>query len=323
MQTDELTKSAAASRQELVELCDMIVNGANGEINKQASATATEVTRTTIREMGIQRQVMPFQSITNADLDYFGDHELPGKWYELEPDSPPARGIPYGSSPNTQSYSAGKYCVVFCKITTEELTKDINHLRTYRTDVRQIVTDNSLRDVHTAEDVAFFSEVDRNVGSQIALSTAPSIEVQNIAMGAGYNRDTIKRMQRFLTDRRQPLAINVMNRATANEVLSFDRASAGGDLSQELFQKGLNALGDGMELHGTKNLPTIKNDLILNGYVYQFSTPNFMGRALMLEDIQVIIKKEYDQIRLRAEEQVGLTFGNTRSFQKLQFTIGN
>jgi hypothetical protein len=41
---------------------------------------------------------------------------------------------------------------VFHPVTTPEFTKDINELRTYRMDLRQVITDNSLKDIQTEED---------------------------------------------------------------------------------------------------------------------------------------------------------------------------
>lgn len=303
------------------ELIDDVLNSEEGVV-KKASAATSKATRTQVREEGFQRAILPFDKITNEDLDYFGDSELPGVWFELEPDSPPARTIPYNSTPNTFPYRAEKYIVLISLISTEEATKNINELRTYKTDLRQIVNDNMLRDIHTEEDVSFVTQIDRLVGSQVNLSTAPGREVQNVNMQGSLNRVNLKRAQSFLTDRQLPVGVFLVNQRTANEFLGWYRDEMGGDKSQDLALKGLKGL-ESFEMFGTPYIATIKNDLILNGYMYQFTTKEFMGNALMLEDIQVVIKKEYDIIRMRAQEQVGLTIGNTRGLQKLQFAIGN
>ncbi len=303
------------------ELIDDILTSDVG-IVKKASVATEKATRTQIREEGFQRAILPFEDITNDDLDYMGDSELAGVWFELEPDSPAARSIPYDSTPNTAFYRAEKYIVFLSIITTEEMTKNINELRTYKTDVRQIVNDNVLRDIHTAEDTALISEVDRLVGSQVALSTAPSREIQNIAMGGAITRMNYKRALSFLTDRKLPNGIWLMNQRTAKEFIGWDHDEMGGEKAQELVLNGLSAL-ESFTIMGIPHIATIKNDLILNGYVYQFAPKDYMGHALRLEDIAVTIKKEYDIIRMRAQEQVGLSIGNTRSLQKLQFTISN
>lgn len=303
------------------ELVDDVLTAPDGFV-KKASLVTSKATRTQIREEGFQRAILPFDNITNEDLDYFGDSELPGVWFEMEPDSPPARTVPYDSTPNTFAYRAEKYVVLISVITTEEATKNVNQLRTYKTDIRQIVSDNMLRDIHTQEDTSFIVTVDRAIGSVVNLSAAPGVEVQNVNMGGAFSRQNVKRAQSFLSERQLPPGVFLVNQRTANEFLGWHRDEVGGDLAVDLLRKGLKAL-DRFEMFGIPYISTIKNNLVLNGAMYQFTTKEFLGNALMLEDITVTIKKEYDIIRMRAQEQVGFTFGNTRGLQKLQFSIGN
>jgi hypothetical protein len=316
--------SDQATAQDLLmkkELIDDVLNSADGVV-KKASVATSKATRTQIREEGFQRAILPFDMITNEDLDYLGDSELPGVWFELEPDSPPARTIPYDSTPNSFSYRAEKYIVLISVVTTEEATKNVNQLRTYKTDLRQIVSDNMLRDIHTEEDTSFMVTIDRLAGSSVLLSALSSTETQNVDLQGAVSRVNLKRAQSFLTDRQLPAGVFLVNQRTANEFLGWHRDEVGGDMAQDLLKKGLKSL-DRFEMFGIPYISTIKNDLVLNGYMYQFTTKEFLGNALMLEDITVTIKKEYDIIRMRAQEQVGLTIGNSRGIQKLKFSIGN
>jgi hypothetical protein len=306
------------------QLIDEILDSDDG-IVKKASAATSKATRTQIREEGFQRAILSFDMITNEDLDYFGDSELPGVWFELEPDSPPARMIPYNDTPNTFAYRAEKYVVLISVVTTEEATKNVNQLRTYKTDIRQIVNDNMLRDIHTAEDTGFLSEVDRIVGSSAtayatAEAAAPGTH-QNVTMSsATFNRNGLKRAVSYLIERQLPVGVFLVNQRTANEFLGWKRDEMGGDLSQDIARKGLKAL-ETFEMFGIPFISTIKNDLVANGVMYQFAPKEFLGNALMLEDITVTIKKEYDIIRMRAQEQIGLTIGNPLGLQKLNYAM--
>lgn len=305
-------------------LIDDILNSEDGVV-KKASAATSKATRTQIREEGFQRAILAFDMITNEDLDYFGDSELPAVWFELEPDSPGARVIPFNDTPNTFTYRAEKYVVLISVITTEEATQNLNHLRTYKTDIRDIVNDNMLRDIHTAEDTAFIATVDRLVGSSTTGYAASELTVpgthQNIDMGAStINRQGLKRAISYLVERQLPLGVCLVNQRTANELLGLQRNEIGGELAEELFRKGLKAL-DKFEIFGVPFISTIKNTLVANGTMYQFAPREFLGNALMLEDVTVTIKKEYDIIRMRAQEKVGLTIGNTRAVQKLLFSM--
>jgi hypothetical protein len=302
------------------ELLEDVLTSPDGFV-KKASLVTSKATRTQIREEGFQRAILPFDTITNEDLDYSGDSELPLVWFEMEPDSPPARTVPYDTTPNTFSYQSEKYVVLISVITTEEATKNINQLRTYKTDIRQIVNDNMLRDIHTQEDTSFIVTCDRIVGNQVALSTGPGVEAQNVHLGGAVSRQNIKRATSFLQERQLPINCFLVNQRTANEFLGWHRDEIGGDLAQDLLRKGLKGL-DRFEMFGVPYISTIKNDLVPNGVMYQFATKEFLGNALMLEDITVQIEKKNDIIRMRAQEQVGFTIGNVRGIQKLQFNIG-
>ena len=304
------------------ELIDNIVNHEDGVV-KMASAATSKVTRTQVREEGFQRAILDFDKITNDDLDYFGDSELPGVWFELEPDSPPASSIPYNASPNSFTYRAEKYLVLISVLSTDEATKNVNHLRTYKTDIRQIVNDNMLRDIHTLEDTAFLARVRRLVGSQTTFGAGSENdpELQNIDMSAAtITRQSLKRSVSYLSDRQLPFGVNLVNQRTANELLGWKRDEVGGDDAQGLFRKGLSHL-ERFEVFGVPFISTIKNDLVANGEMFQFTTKDFLGNALMLEDITVTIKKEYDMIRMRAQEQVGMTIGNSRGLQLLTYDM--
>lgn len=302
------------------EVIDAILGEPDGII-KSASAATGSVTRTSIREEGFQRHIIPFEDITNSDLDYSGDSELSGVWFELEPDSPAARSIPYDDTPNTAFYRAEKYVVFISIITSEELTKNVNELRTYKTDIRQIVHDNVLRDMHTAEDDALIVEVNRLCGGSSHTSISDNAftkETQNVGMNQAITRKSYKRAKSFLPDRKLPNGVWLLNQRTAQEFIGWSREEMGGDMAQDLILEGLSAM-EKFKMVGVNHIATIKNEIVANGYVYQFAPKDYLGHALRLQDIEVTIKKEYDIVKMRAQEQVGLSIGNVRGVNRVYF----
>jgi len=326
------------------ELVNGILEANDGALVKQ-SAAATSVVRRRIREDGFQRKILPFVKITNADLAYLPDSELPAVIEEIEPDSPAAKSIGYNDSPDTVLFRGEKFVVLINIITTEELTKNVNELRTYKNDIRQMMTDNMLRDIHTEEDSKFLQHVRRICGGitggaynnpegtpdggygggQVGISPAylagnvpGSPANQYVSIDAPITRESYKITRNFLEDRDLNIGVALVNRRTANQFLGMGRNELGGDKAQELALKGLSAL-EKFEFMGINHIATIKRDLVANGEVFQFASPDYLGRAYMLEDIKITIKKDYDIIRMRAQEQVGLTIGNTNGVQRIQF----
>jgi len=199
------------------------------------------------------------------------------------------------------------------------MTKNVNLLRTYKTDVRQMVTDNLMRQIHVAEDAAHTARVLSCVGSETPIGSATST-TQNIAMGAALSRQTLKTAQSFLTNRKYPFSTALVNQRTANEILGWPHDEIGGPLAQEILTKGLKNSLDSFGLFGISWVATIKNELVADGEMFQYTTNDRLGHSVMLEDITVTIKKEYDMLRMRAQEQVGTSFGVTNGLQRVYFT---
>lgn len=308
---------------QIQELIDDVKSTSSGEICKVASSIASEATKTQVREESFQMAVIPFDNIENDDLDYQGDSEESVMWFEMEPSSRIAYSIPYGASPVSFPYSARKYAVLIAIVTTDEATKNINHLRTYKTDLRQTVQDNMVRDLHTALDTRFLATIRRHCGSEIDLSDpARTVEHRNVNLNAAFSRQTNKRIQSFLTDRQLANGVRLVNQRTANELLGWYRDEVGGDKAEDILFEGLGAATGSMKIFKVPYITTIKNNLVFNGEVFSFAPKAYLGRALMLEDIKVTVKREYDMIRMRAQWQVGLTIGNTRSVQLNKTEIG-
>lgn len=322
MNDETLAMEKAAARQLNAELLDECRSTEPGQIVKRASDIASKATRTQIREEGVRRAFLPYEDITPDSLEYFGDTELGARWFELEPQSPAARAIPYDGSPNTEFFRAEKYAVIFSLMTTEELTKNVHELVMYKTDIKGMAMDNQLRDIHTLEDIDFFSEADRLVGTAVNIDSATdwSPMSQNVNMNAAITRMSVKRANRLLTDRKIPRGVGVANVATMGEFNGWPHDEVGGSKAQEMLVDGLSAL-QRLEFFKTPYIASIKSEVFANGVIWQFGPADWLGHSLRLSDIVVTIRRDYEIIRIRAQQHVGTTIGNTRAIQKSTFKM--
>jgi hypothetical protein len=155
----------------------------------------------------------------------------------MEPASRGAKSIPFGDAADTEFYYGNKYICVFNPITTPEFTKDINELRTYRMDLRQVITDNALKDVQTEEDGKFIAMADKIVGTENTADGASGF-VQNYAPATtAFTRDNYVQVLSLLEDQMLNNGVILMNRKTAKNFLKFDRTEIGGDLAQSLITR--------------------------------------------------------------------------------------
>lgn len=293
------------------------INAADSGILKNAAEAGTQMIRRRLHENGFSRLILPFRTVSDADLNYLPDTELPVIVEEMEPDSPGAKAIPFNDTADTAFYRGDKFVVYFCKITTPEFVKNVDELRTYKNDLRQVITDNALKEIHTEEDGRTIGEVDRMVGTAGAADGAADVQ-QNFEVFGGITRSNYKEVLNHLEDRELNNGLFLMNRHTAKEFLEWDRSEVGGDLAERLMTDGMTALTEA-KIFGVRHAFTIKRGLVPDNVVYQFAEPNFLGRAYILEDVTMYVEKKKDILRFSAQEKIGITFANVAGVNKTTF----
>jgi hypothetical protein len=303
-------------------MLDQIVENEQGEV-KSASAAGTNMIRRRIREEGFTRRIIPPVQATNDDLDRVLTHDRPVIIEDMEPLSKGAKSIAFGDTADTEFYNGNKFACVFNPITTPEWTKDINELRTYRMDLRQVITDNSLKDIQTEEDGKFIASCDSIVGAVNGVGAAGVVQNWECVPQAGahaylWGRTDYKKVLSVLEDQNLNNGVILMNRKTAKQFLGFDRSEIGGDLSQDLFKEGLTALQEA-KIFGVKHLFTIKRNLVPDNVIYLFSEPGFLGRFYTLSDVTLYVEKKKDTLRSSARETISVTIANVAAVAKVTF----
>jgi hypothetical protein len=299
------------------QLLEAIANAQDGHL-KSASEASSRMVRRRIRENGFGRLILPFKPVTDADLNQLPDTELPVIIEEMEPDSPGAKAINFNDTADTAFYRGDKFVVYFCKIVTDEFTKNVDELRTYKSDLRGVVTDNALKDMHTTEDSRFISTIDTMVGAIGGVGASGA--QQNFQINGAIHRSTYPDILNYLENRNLNNGVYLMNRKTAKAFLKWDRAEIGGDLAESLMKEGLTALQEA-KVMGIRHIFTIKRNLVPDGTIYQFAEPGFLGKAYELMPITMFVEKKKDILRFSAMEKVGLTIANVAAVNQANFTV--
>lgn len=298
-----------------VQLIDSVLRAPAGTEFPKIASAGDDLIRTHIREAGFLRKLIKPRPITNEELDRELDHDRPVRFVEMERNSRGAVAVPFNVSSNTEFYYGPKGKVEFFNIKTPVFTKSINELRTYRHDLRKLVTEQALNDIQTKEDGLFINLCDLIVGSSVdgGQGVGKSGRRQHFKAGttAGAfldnglsSRATVVDMKKILPSFRLNNGVFLMNTNTANEYEKQDRVELGGDLSGKIWKEGLKAIGDAV-ISGVPHVFTIKDELVPDGVVYAFTEPNFLGRFYILEDIKLFVKRDEDQIKMHATETIG------------------
>ena len=65
---------------------------------------------------------------------------------------------------------------------------------------------------------------------------------------------------------------------------------------------------------------TVKTDIVPDGELYIFTSPEFLGRHYVLNDVQVFFKQEGDEITFWCWEDIGMGIGNANAVSKMTWT---
>lgn len=300
---------------------------------KSAADAASDYTRVYMREESFTDKVLPPVLVGNDQLDRQVDTDKPVIIVDKEPNSPAAISVPFGQLPVNRYIRGPRYRVLFERILSTRFTKDVDELRTYDMDIRQVLSDNSIKDMAAEKDGKFIAVVDAIVGTALyATLVAPESGDGQVAtptnMGSGksrnyilvdangISRETLSEMLKVMpaTDSKLETQTVLCNMITIKDVIKFGRDEMGGDLAEEVI---LNGWAERTFL-GCRWIVTIKRELVPNGVFYLFAEPKFLGKHFLLEDTTMWLKKEAYFIEWFAYMTAGCTIGNINGAAKVK-----
>jgi hypothetical protein len=270
-----------------------------------------------MREEGFYRRILPPVQVSNDDLDQQVDTDKPVKIIEREPDSPAAISIPFNTLPMNLYVRGQKYRVTFDRIVTPRFTKDVDELRTYRMDIRQILSDNAIKDMLAEEDRKFISACNAAMGSAADATVTQSGLVQWETIYGGITRDTLQDAFKILprTISRLEVGTCLVNNLTIRELMKFGREEMGGDFSQDVFKNGWSE----QNFMNARWIISIKQDLVPTDSIFMFADPKFLGKSFILEDTTLYVDRKAYMLEFFAYETLGGAIGNTNAVARVDF----
>jgi hypothetical protein len=295
---------------QLQQLSQTIVDQLDSPLHyKQASDAVNDFTRMRLREDSFRALILPTLTITQSDLDRQVDTDLPVKVLEKEPDSPAAMSIGFGGLPMNFYIRGPRYRVTFDRTLTPRAVKDAGELLSYGMDIRQVLSDNMVKDLLAEDDTKFITASETAIGGALGATAPVSGVVQWRAFAGGVDRNNVVESLKIMPQTSSHLepGVGLLNHVTVLDFLKWDRNEAGGDLSQDFLKNGWHEV----ELFKRRWLVTIKRSLVPDGRVYYYADPKFLGKMFELEPATMYVKKEAFMIEWFVYKTTGGAFGNT------------
>lgn len=293
----------------------------DGKLTK-ASSLATDYTRAKQREDGIWGKILTLTPISTDQLS-----RTWGQFSEqlvfvadMEPNSPAAVSVALGGSRVVITLAGERYPVFFDWLQTKKMRKNVLELSTYTSDLRQIVSDNAIKDMLAEQDAKGLQACEAAVGSPNTPNPLTGV-IQNRVFSGNITRNTWKKamQQAKSTPANIRPAIALMNHVTLEEFFELDTRVFGDTLAQESFQTGVSVF---KEVSGVQILATIKRDLVPDNVCWFFGHESFMGKFLSLRDTVMSIKREDMMVYMYAYGCYGSEIGNVASITKVAFNDG-
>jgi len=286
-------------------------------MQKQAIDAVNDFTRTKMREDGFYRRIMPPLTITNDELDRQVDTDKPVKVVDKEPDSPAAVSIPFATLPVSFYIRGPRYRVMFDRIVSPRAQKDVDELRTYVMDIRQVLSDNMIKDMLAEEDGKFIAAVNSVLGANPGSPALGSATVQYEEIFGGVTRETLVESLKIMPRTPSHLEVEtcLVNNLTIKELLKFGRDEMGGDFSQDIIKNGWAETN----FLNCRWIVTIKTGLVPENSVYMFASPKFIGKNYELEPTTMYIRREAYMLEYFAYQTCGGSIGNTSGIARADF----
>jgi hypothetical protein len=284
---------------------------------KVAMDLVNDFTRTRMREDGFMRRMMPPVPISNDQLDRQLDTDKPTKIVDKEPDSPAAITVPFGTSPTGVYIRGPKYRVNFDRIMSPRFTKDVDELRTYTMDIRQILSDNSIKDMLAEEDTKFIYAFNAAIGSGPDVVVPWAGVPQWKTITGGVTRETLFDALKIMpsTDAHLETEHIMCNNIFVKEVCKFARDEAGGDWAQDILKDGWSS----QKFLGKEWTVTIKRGLVGDNTIFMTADAKFIGKHYTLEDTVMYVKKDMFMIEWVAYQSSGCTLGHSAGLARCDF----
>jgi len=274
---------------------------------KEAQAESSAFIREKLRQEAAVREIIVPEGVSEEDLDRDEHTDQPKIIVDKEPDSV-ATFVQFQGTGRRTWFRGPRYAIYFGKIESQRFTKNKFELMTYKSDIRKVLSDNSVKDMADQEDQKFADLIT----AIVALNPAQQ-------SGGPFQSGTFKQAMQAMLNREIPVGKMLMTKSQYLNALDLPATTVGDVIAQRHFDEGIES---SQKLWGIPVVTTIKASIYDNDKAWLFAPQapnNFLGNYYLLQDATLYIKQEADVIEFWSYEALGLGIGNRLSVQQIQF----
>ena len=271
--------------------------------------------RQKLREVSFARKIINPQYVTKLDLQRSVNHDGLVKIVDIEPDSR-AMVVNFRGNPDFKYVMGERFEIPFFMVSSEEFQKTEEELLAYEMPLTEVIERNSVLDIQRIEDESFLTTVDAAVSASATISGnyEASGEVGSIP------KNKVKELFDVLDGNELRADTLLMDSTMFNRLFLYDATTVGDAVGSEMHVNGYSyatlfgrklVVSNKVYKHDKNNAGAKVN--LLKDKVYAFTSQDFLGQFLVLNDTKFFIEKRKNIIIFAAYETIGMGIGNTAS----------
>lgn len=293
------------------------------EGKEKVAAKAQTYVRDKLRENSFLRKIIPPRMVQASECQRSTNHDTLIFMDEIEPNSR-AMSMTFRGEPTSRLISGSRYEIGFYSISSEKFEKPEQELLAYRMPITKVIEENSVKDIQEIEDyrglVHFEAAVQATgyiVRGEQAQDDANENGTGNGVRGTVQKGDLIA-LFKELDGRRRRLNKILMNEEDWDDIMAWTIEDFGDSVTSKVVVEGYTY----NKLLGRMVVRTIKTDILQTGNIYGFTTPDFLGKFLILNSTKFYLDKIANIITWQCWEDIGIGIGNVASIAKLELYNG-
>lgn len=301
--------------------------------------------RDRLREASFVERVLPPATIDRSQCQVSTNHDSLVKIVELEPQSR-AMVVNFRGEPQSRLIRGDRVEIPFFTIMSDMWQKAEQEFLAYSYPIGKVIEQNSVRDIAEVQDREFIIhcesavqalQTEANGGTATALTASalqgvsPPVESSVVkgeqarvaatddAVVRPIQKPDIVALIKLLDRNRLESELILMTAPDWDDILQWTLEDQGDKVQSETVVNGWKY----NLLMGKRYVRTIKTDILRPGNVYCFTSPDFLGRFYVLNNVKFYIDKVINMIKFVAWKDVGMSIVNIAAVRKLELYSGD
>ncbi len=300
--------------------------------------------RDRLREASFLEKILPPEPVDRSQCQVSVNHDALVKIEYLEPKSK-AMVVNFRGEPNAKFIRGEKVEVPFITIMSDMFQKPEQEFLAYAFPIGKVIEQNAVRDLGEVQDreatIHFEASVqalqtEANGGSVTTLNasaiTAGTVVEFSVVKGElarvrltddgvvmPIQRPDFVRLIKLLDGNRLESDLILITSQDWDDILAWTVEDQGDKAQSETLVQGWQY----NMIMGKRYVRTIKTDILRPGNVYCFTSPDFLGRFYVLNNVKFYIDKVINMVKFVAWKDVGMSIVNVASVRKLELYSGD